>query len=120
MQDSERVAEVLGAIRQRDLISRGEMEIRVGRRGQAAAANLEGFARGIDAVKTADPRRNKRGPAARSAAEIEPFGVGRKVVPRKFGEILIEQPMLLVRREAMLVERCPFAAKVGSGGRVDV
>jgi hypothetical protein len=65
-------------------------------------------------------RRHEAGPAAGTAAHVEPFGIGRKLIKGKDGEVVAKDALSLPWGHALLIEALPLIAETGDGAGVEV
>ena len=91
------------------------MELHIGLIGQGASGHGQG-AGGIDAVEPAHAGRHEAGPAAGAAAHVEPFGIGRQLLPGEDGEVVAKHAFGFAGGHALLIEALPLLiAQTGKG-----
>jgi len=63
---------------------------------------------------------HEAGPAAGTAAHVEPFGIRRQLLPGKDCEVVAEHTLSFAGGHALLIEALPFIAKAGDGKGVEI
>jgi hypothetical protein len=87
------------------------MEFYIPARRKPALCDIQRLVRGIDAMEPANPGRDARSPAPRSATQVEAFGTCRKVRERENREIAVEQLLIFAADQTRLVECGPFLSE---------
>ena len=119
VEHAEAITKILGVGRQAAGGHRGLVELHFGLIGQGASGHGQG-AGGIDAVQLANSRRHEAGPTAGTASHVEPFGIGRQLLPGKDGEVVAKYLLGFAGGHALLIKALPFIAETGDCAGVEV
>src|SRR5687767_10150869 len=111
VQHTERIAEILAAIRKGNDVRSRQVEADVGMAAQLLTCHVQRRFGRVDAVQQANARSDACRPSPGATTKVEPLGVGGQFVERQYPEITVEQLAIFLADQGRLVIGGPFLAK---------